>query len=131
MPSLRQPYLNFFNPMYFTIFCWLDTQGLDIFLTLIKIVLLVLCRVFIRHPRSENSAATTGTQNFGAKLACFLRELCPTIIIFLFNTLQYSPVTPILIENPAHIMIYTEIKINIFTSCKTYILEITKELRPN
>ena len=51
-PSLRQP--------QFCVFCWLDPQELDTFLTLIKIVLLVLCRVFIRHPRSENSAATTG-----------------------------------------------------------------------
>ena len=54
--------------------------------------------MFIRHQRSENSLATT--LNSVAKFTCFLRELCPSIIIIWLCNSQYSPATPILNENP-------------------------------
>ena len=60
-------------------------------------------RVFIRHQRSENSPATT--QNLLAKFCLFLERG----LSFHNNppvTLQYSPATPILNENP---VIYSSI----------------------
>ena len=76
----------------------------------------------IRHPRSENFPATT--QNSQAKFCLFPERALP----FHYNppvTLQYSPATPIHIENPAQGTAYSCLTLKHITTSNAVIVSDT------